>query len=122
MRSTGRWSPKTAGTLISPDVPKSDYGPFGVVDYCCYISSIEPGHRRIRTGLWTLGCRGYNVKLLKIHGSLNWLQCANCQQLFVGFEKYYLRQLGRESSVSPMPQDNDQTATLRKFFGDANTS
>jgi hypothetical protein len=62
-----------------------DYGPFGVVDYCCYISSLRNDDRRIRTGLWTLGCRGYNINLLKLHGSMNWLQCPNCQQLFIGF-------------------------------------
>ncbi len=61
-----------------------DYDAFGVVDYCCYISSIEHD-KRIRTGLWSLGCRGFNVKLLKLHGSMNWLQCPNCQRLFVGF-------------------------------------
>jgi hypothetical protein len=64
-----------------------DYGPFGVVDYCCYISSLRDDDRRIRTGLWTLGCRGYNIKLLKLHGSMNWLQCPNCQQLFIGFDE-----------------------------------
>lgn len=64
-----------------------DYGPFGVVDYCCYISSLRNDDRRIRTGLWTLGCRGYNIKLLKLHGSMNWLQCPNCQQLFIGFDE-----------------------------------
>jgi hypothetical protein len=62
-----------------------DYDPFGVVDYCCYISSLEARNKRIRSGLWSLGCRGYNVKLLKIHGSMNWLQCPNCQRLFVEF-------------------------------------
>lgn len=64
-----------------------DYAPFGVVDYCCYISSLRADDRRIRTGLWTLGCRGYNIKLLKLHGSMNWLQCPNCQQLFIGFDE-----------------------------------
>jgi hypothetical protein len=62
-----------------------DYDPFGVVDYCCYVSSFEPNNPRIRSGLWSLGCRGYNVKLLKIHGSMNWLQCMNCQRLFTTF-------------------------------------
>lgn len=66
-------------------VVTDDYAPFGVVDYCCYISSLRDNDRRIRTGLWTLGCRGYNIKLLKLHGSMNWLQCPNCQQLFIGF-------------------------------------
>lgn len=62
-----------------------DYDPFGVVDYCCYVSSLDHGDPRIRSGLWSLGCRGYNVKLLKLHGSMNWLQCPNCQRLFVQF-------------------------------------
>lgn len=71
---------------------QGDYDPFGVVDYCCYISSVDSEESRIRTGLWSLGCRGYNVKFLKIHGSMNWLQCSNCQQMFVGFdEKLILR-------------------------------
>jgi hypothetical protein len=68
-------------------VMTGDYEPFGVVDYCCYISSLSIHESRIRTGLWSLGCRGYNIKLLKIHGSMNWLQCPNCQQLFVGFDE-----------------------------------
>lgn len=70
-----------------PNWKDNDYAPFGVVDYCCYVSSLEKGDKRIRAGLWTLGCRGYNVKLLKIHGSLNWLQCQNCQRLFIKFDK-----------------------------------
>lgn len=74
--------------LLAKDGPVTDdYGPFGVVDYCCYISSLRADDRRIRTGLWTLGCRGYNIKLLKLHGSMNWLQCPNCQQLFMGFDE-----------------------------------
>jgi NAD-dependent SIR2 family protein deacetylase len=64
-----------------------DYEPIGVVDYCCYISSVDEGERRIRPGLWTLGARGYNVKLLKLHGSMNWLQCSHCQQVFVSFDE-----------------------------------
>jgi hypothetical protein len=72
--------------LEAHDGKKSgDYEPIGVLDYCCYISSLESWQTRIRPGLWTLGARGYNVKLLKIHGSMNWLQCSNCQRLFVGF-------------------------------------
>ena len=64
---------------------QGDYDPFGVVDYCCYVSSLERDDTRVRAGLWSLGCRGYNVKLLKLHGSMNWLQCPNCQRLYVSF-------------------------------------
>jgi len=63
-----------------------DYDPFGVVDYCCYVSSLDAHESRIRPGLWSLGCKGYNIKLLKIHGSMNLLQCPDCQRLFVGFD------------------------------------
>jgi hypothetical protein len=75
-----------------------DYDPFGVVDYCCYISSLDAGDPRIRSGLWSLGCRGYNVKLLKLHGSMNWLQCPNCQRLFVqfGLKQNILHRVGRD--------------------------
>jgi hypothetical protein len=83
---------------IHPD-PVGDYDPFGVVDYCCYVSSLDGGDPRIRSGLWSLGCRGYNVKLLKLHGSMNWLQCPNCQRLFVGFgdKEQILERVGSES-------------------------
>ncbi|WP_208589480.1 SIR2 family protein, partial [Gracilibacillus suaedae] len=30
----------------------------------------------------------YNLKLLKLHGAMNWLLCKNCQRLFYSQEKY----------------------------------
>lgn len=56
----------------------------GVVDYCCYISSLHDDDT-IKPGLWALGKGKYNVKLLKIHGSMNWLSCPKCQRLYVAF-------------------------------------
>ncbi|HBS86416.1 MAG: hypothetical protein A2W91_19575 [Bacteroidetes bacterium GWF2_38_335] len=56
----------------------------GVVDYCCYISSLYDDET-IKPGLWALGKGKYNVKLLKLHGSMNWLHCPKCQRLFVAF-------------------------------------
>ena len=56
----------------------------GVVDYCCYISSLHDDET-IMPGLWALGNGKYNVKLLKIHGSMNWLTCPKCQRLYVAF-------------------------------------
>jgi len=32
-----------------------------------------------------LGKGGFNVKLLKLHGSLNWLQCPRCHRIYVDF-------------------------------------
>lgn len=56
----------------------------GVVDYCCYVSSLEED-KTIKPGLLVLGEGGYNVKLLKLHGSMNWLNCPKCQRLFIAF-------------------------------------
>ncbi len=69
------------------DEPKSKGAKFtGVVDYCCYISSLEKNDDTIKPGLYAIGKGRYNVKILKLHGSLNWLQCPRCQRLYV---KYY---------------------------------
>lgn len=59
-------------------------GPIAVVDYCCYISSLEDNDY-IKPGLLALGRKGYNIKYLKLHGSMNWLHCPVCQRLYVGF-------------------------------------
>lgn len=56
-----------------------------VVDYCCYISSSSENDESIKPGLEKLGEGGFNVKLLKLHGSLNWLQCSRCMRLYARF-------------------------------------
>lgn len=72
-------------TRISDDpIPKGKHFN-GVVDYCCYISSLNENDHSIKPGLYALGKGGYNVKLLKLHGSLNWLQCPKCQRIYVKF-------------------------------------
>lgn len=58
-----------------------------VVDYCCYISSRDEKDDSIKPGLEKLGAGGFNVKLLKLHGSLNWLQCPRCMRLYARFPK-----------------------------------
>jgi NAD-dependent SIR2 family protein deacetylase len=58
-----------------------------VVDYCCYISSYNPNDETIKPGLQKLGEGGFNVKLLKLHGSLNWLHCPRCMRIYVSFEQ-----------------------------------
>ncbi|MDI3414790.1 hypothetical protein [Pantoea sp. V106_11] len=58
-----------------------------VVDYCCYISSLDKGDKTVKPGLEVLGRGGFNVKILKIHGSLNWLQCPRCMRLYAGFSR-----------------------------------
>ena len=56
-----------------------------VVDYCCYISSKDENDNTVKPGLEKLGQGGFNVKLLKLHGSLNWLQCPRCSRLYSKF-------------------------------------
>ncbi|WP_166388011.1 hypothetical protein [Polaribacter sp. 11A2H] len=58
-----------------------------VVDYCCYISSRDELDHSIKPGLEKLGQGGFNVKLLKLHGSLNWLQCPRCARLYARFSR-----------------------------------
>ncbi len=70
----------------------------GVVDYCCYISSLEEDNR-IKPGLYALAKGGYNIKFLKLHGSMNWLHCPMCQRMYIIFnskpmlsvEKHYCK-------------------------------
>jgi len=57
-----------------------------VVDYCCYISSYRKDDERVKPGLEVLGSGGFNVKLVKLHGSLNWLQCPRCQRVYVDID------------------------------------
>lgn len=57
----------------------------GVVDYCCHISSLDENDHKVKPGLYALGKGCYNVKLLKLHGSLNWLQCPKCSRIYVKF-------------------------------------
>ncbi len=69
----------------------------GVVDYCCYLKSLkEKDESKIKPGLLALGRGGYNVKLLKLHGSMNWLQCPQCQRLYVDFDVKLANRLERE--------------------------
>ena len=58
-----------------------------VADYCCYISSYHKEDKSVKPGLEVLGRGGFNVKLLKLHGSLNWLQCPRCHRLYVKFNE-----------------------------------
>lgn len=63
----------------------TQYSNCGVVDYCCHISSYNKEDSTVKPGLEQLGRGGFNVKLLKLHGSLNWVQCPRCLRLYVDF-------------------------------------
>lgn len=61
----------------------------GVIDYCCYISSLDEKDEKVKPGLYAIGKGRYNVKLLKLHGSLNWSQCPKCSRLYVKLYQRY---------------------------------
>ena len=56
----------------------------GVVDYCCYITPYNSSEKLL-PGLLARRMGRYNIKILKLHGSMNWLRCQRCQRLFVTF-------------------------------------
>lgn len=64
----------------------SEFALQGVVDYCCHISSYKPHDESVKPGLEMLGNGGFNTKLIKLHGSLNWLQCPRCLRMYVDFD------------------------------------
>lgn len=53
------------------------------IDYCCYTTPLDksgphmPSPTQKAAGL-------FNVKVMKLHGSANWLACPNCRRLFTG--------------------------------------
>ncbi len=56
----------------------------GVIDYMCYVSSLKRDPSII-PGLKALEQNKFIVKLLKLHGSINWLHCSKCQRVFIDF-------------------------------------
>lgn len=54
----------------------------GVVDYCCHCAGID-GKNNIKPALLAIGKGEFTFKLLKLHGSLNWLNCSECGRLFI---------------------------------------
>ncbi|GAB3776642.1 hypothetical protein GCM10028818_22660 [Spirosoma horti] len=77
----------TVNNIIANDPEVKSNKILGVVDYCCHISSLDENDNKIKPGLYAIGKGGYNLKILKLHGSLNLLQCPKCQRLYVKFFK-----------------------------------
>ncbi|SMG13000.1 SIR2 family protein [Sphingobacterium psychroaquaticum] len=75
--------------LLFSEAKKAKKDFIGVVDYCCYLSSLDEHDNSVKPGLYALGKGGYNVKILKLHGSLNWMQCPKCQRLYVKFYRRF---------------------------------
>ncbi len=53
------------------------------LDYCCYNNDINSN----LTSLHIQPSGIYNIKLLKLHGSMNWLLCPNCGRLYTDYKK-----------------------------------
>ena len=53
------------------------------IDYCCYSIPFE-GTSRHTTSILQKAKNLYNLKVMKLHGSVNWLLCPNCNRLCVG--------------------------------------
>ena len=84
-----------------------------VVDYCCYISSLEKNDEYIKPGLLALGKGGYNIKYLKLHGSMNWLHCPNCQRMYVKFGEKTILQNKQHCMVNYKFSENESSIELR---------
>lgn len=53
------------------------------VDFCCYSSQLDSTCRHTPSVLQKAK-KIYNIKILKLHGSSNWLLCPNCNRLYTG--------------------------------------
>lgn len=58
----------------------------GVIDYCYYTTPYRTTDH-FMPGLLAKGKGCFNVKILKLHGSLNWLFCPRCERLYTTFDK-----------------------------------
>ena len=54
------------------------------IDYCISDEQLDK-RAKIRRSLLIKGLGYFNVKLVKLHGSINWLKCPSCQYLYVGY-------------------------------------
>lgn len=48
--------------------------------------TLKDGDEFIKPGLLALSRNGYNIKYLKLHGSVNWLHCPSCQRMFIKYD------------------------------------
>jgi len=53
------------------------------IDYCCYTYPFE-GIDKHTPSILQRAKGIFNIKIMKLHGSVNWLLCPNCNRLYVG--------------------------------------
>lgn len=58
----------------------------GVLDYCCYATQFMQDDAYMPS-LIAIEKGYFNIKLLKLHGSMNWLLCPRCGRLYVTYNR-----------------------------------
>lgn len=92
------------------------------IDYCCYTSPIGDGC--VHTPSILQKAKGIkNIKLLKMHGSANWIRCPNCNRLFTGigstdsiWDLYVFPRACRHCCSSGKAEEVTRTPNLEPFF------
>ncbi|WP_457608051.1 hypothetical protein [Nitratifractor sp.] len=83
-----------------------------MIDYCFYTYGIETDHIS-HINLKASGKE--NLKIVKIHGSINWLYCPNCQRVVV--DDIAIESIAKEELVCPYcKQYSDLEISLENFI------
>lgn len=53
------------------------------IDYCCYSTPVPESNRHVAS-ITQKSSGLHNIKLMKLHGSTNWMLCPNCNRLYTG--------------------------------------
>ena len=91
------------------------------IDYCCKTLPLATSPH---TGSPIQKAKGiYNIKIIKLHGSSNWLRCPNCNKLFTGiggeigvWEQYAVPQPCPDCSSGTRTFDEDSEPRLEPFM------
>ena len=68
---------------LMQDTGRTDEEGNCVVDYCCQCTGLGNEDDRILPGILAMKLKRPRIKLIKVHGSLNWLTCRQCHRLYV---------------------------------------
>lgn len=94
------------------------------IDYCCYTNPFQ-GTSRHTPSINQKALGLYNIKVLKPHGSVNWVICPNCNRLYAGLgapvqlmEEYIVGDfcIGCEKALAPSEEDEVYAPFLEPFI------
>lgn len=84
----------------------------GTLDYCCHTTGIDEKNP-IMPGIIASERKKYAIKLMKLHGSLNWVSCPQCSRLFINqTEKEGIRAFNRTAECPKCDDDIHLEAEL----------